>query len=355
MRILDQYGLNEYLKSAGRQEEGSQIGSMARVVSLQGFRYGLVTDEGDIDAELSGRLLYGSKAESLPKVGDWVRFVGYGQMGYIVESLPRINALTRKEPGNPAGVQVLAANIDKAIIVQGLDRDFNVMRIDRYVVQLLACSIPSVILLNKSDLIGDREPFLGMIAALGRQVPVYFCSTLTPGGLTGWTSEVLLPGKTYILIGSSGVGKSSILNSIVSADLQAISPVSESTSKGRHTTTVRELFRLPDGSLMIDTPGMREFGIAADGGELPADMFPAIQQYAAHCRFDDCRHLDEEGCAVKEAFNSGNLDPYAYESYMKLIKEQRRFEISAEEKKRLGKQFGKMSREAKAYRSKYKY
>jgi ribosome biogenesis GTPase len=168
-------------------------------------------------------------------------------------------------------------------------------------------------------------------------------------------TEVLKPQKTHILIGSSGVGKSSLLNGLMEDLHLRTGTMSESTNKGRHTTTSRDLYQLPNGSLLIDTPGMREFGIALEENIASSGLFPAIDKLAGDCRYTDCSHSGETGCAIIQAYENGSLDPKIYESYLKLIREQKHFEIKIEDKKRLGKQFGKMVREAKDYRKKYKY
>lgn len=155
------------------------------------------------------------------------------------------------------------------------------------------------------------------------------------------------------MIGSSGVGKSSLLNVLMNETLQRTNRLSDVNNKGRHTTTSRELFQLPGGGLLMDTPGMREFGVTDDLDS--STSFPVLEEFVRHCRYADCKHINEPGCAVVEALQNGVLDPVVYASYIKLMKEQRRFEIKVEDKKRLGKQFGRLTREAKNYRKKYKY
>jgi ribosome biogenesis GTPase len=293
--------------------------------------------------------------EHLPKVGDWVYFIRYDIIGYIIEVLPRINELSRKNPGNKTEKQVIAANIDYALIVQGLDQNFNIMRLERYLVQIIACNIQPIVILNKADLTDNPDNYRYEVAKLGRECPVYFCSTYNQSGIAELKNTVLEANKTYILIGSSGVGKSSLLNSFMDNSKRVTGNISNSTGKGRHITTSRDLFQLPNGALIIDTPGMKEFGIAFEEGQQTGGLFPLIEKLAGDCRFSDCRHLEEDGCAVLEAYNAGILEPKVYESYLKLIKEQKHFEIKIEDKKRLGKQFGKMVREVREYRKKYKY
>ena len=354
MKTLEQYGWNDFFSQFDIQNRNNDFVT-GRVISVKGFKYQLMLESGEIEAELSGKLLFGTDNEFLPKVGDWVFCLKYDTMGYITEVYPRINSLARKNPGKTSEKQVLAANIDYALIVQGLDRDFNLMRLDRYLVQILANEISPIIVLNKADLVSDREIYRNEVLRLGKDCPIYFCSTYDSSGLDELLNLALLPAKTYIMVGSSGVGKSSLLNSFRKSAERIIGPLSASTNKGMHVTTSRDMFRLPGGSLIIDTPGMREFGIALDEGLQTDGLFPAIDEFSLRCRYDDCSHTNEEGCAVIEAFENGLLDPAVYNSYIKLMKEQKRFEIRAGDRKRMGKQFGKMIREAKDFRNRYKY
>jgi ribosome biogenesis GTPase / thiamine phosphate phosphatase len=166
---------------------------------------------------------------------------------------------------------------------------------------------------------------------------------------------VLLPGKTYALIGSSGVGKSSLLNAWKGSGIQATGSIGAGTQKGKHTTTTRDLFMLANGSLVIDTPGMREFGVTLEEGSDADDIFPVIAALAQRCRYANCSHFGEEGCAVLQALDDGSLESVVYDSYTKLIKEQRRFQVDITDKKRMEKQFGKMARQANNHRRKHKY
>jgi ribosome biogenesis GTPase len=209
--------------------------------------------------------------------------------------------------------------------------------------------------LNKADLITDREFYRNEVARLGRDCPVYFCSTYDQSGLEDIYKLALQPQKTHILVGSSGVGKSSLINSLMHENQQKTGAISNSTNKGKHITTSRDLFRLPNGSLVIDTPGMREFGIALNEDSNNTGLFPEIDKFAGDCRYADCQHLAESGCAVLKAFEEGQLDPKVYASYVKLLKEQKHFEIRVEDKKRMGKQFGKILKEFKSFRDRNKY
>jgi ribosome biogenesis GTPase len=251
----------------------------------------LITNDGELESELSGKLLYGVDIEGLPKVGDWVYFIRYETTGYIIEVLPRINELSRKNLGTKTGKQVLAGNIDYALIVQVLDRNLNIMRLERYLVQIIACKIKPVIVLNKSDLTDNPDKYRHEVAKLGRECPVYLCSKYNQSGIAELKNTVLKANKTYILIGSSGVGKSSLLNSLMDNSERMTGTLSDATGNGRHITTSRGLFQLPNGSLIIGTPSMREFGIAFEEGQQTGGLFPMIEKLAENCRFSDCQHL----------------------------------------------------------------
>jgi ribosome biogenesis GTPase len=352
MTSLKDFGWNDFHQhNYNRSTDHGEL--LGRVVSVQGFKHHLATEKGEVEAELAGRLLYGAEAEDLPKVGDWVCYLDYGTSGYIIERLPRQNTLSRKTAGKKNDRQVLGTNIDVAVIVQGLDRDFNVMRLDRYITQVVACGIVPLVVLNKIDLVPDANPFVERVMELKRHVKVYWCSTVSGVGVDEVRST-FEKGKTYIMIGSSGVGKSSLLNLLLNAETQQTAAISDFNGRGRHTTTARELFMLPNGSLLMDTPGMREFGVTnEDGGD--DSLSPAIEALAVNCKYGDCSHINEEGCAVLRALETGELDVAIYESFVKLVKEQRRFAVRAEDKKRMNKQYGKMAKEANSYRKKYKY
>lgn len=354
MSILEQYGWNDFFDNHFKVHKNFDF-KPARVISLKGHKYHIITDNGVKPAELSGKLLFGTAPENIPKVGDWVCYLDYGSEGYITELLGRRNALARRQPGNRTERQVMAANIDYALIIQGLDRDFNIMRLDRYIVQITDCGIEPVVILNKEDLIAGRDHYITEVSRLGRKCPVYFCSTITDSGLDELYTRALRAGKTHILIGSSGVGKSSLINALLGRINLKTRDLSDSTGKGRHTTTTSDLFILENGSLVMDTPGMREFGIALDNEVSTPGLFPVISEIASGCRFSDCTHLNEAGCAVIEAFENGTLDAKIYISYQKLMREQRHYEIKKTDQKRLGKQFGKMTREAAEFRKKYKF
>jgi ribosome biogenesis GTPase len=315
MKFLEDYGWNLFRQQNTIEVHPDHL--VGRVISIKGFKYELITERGVQETELSGKLLYGTQPENLPKVGDWVSYLDYGDLGYIVDVLPRANSLARKNPGNKTERQILGANIDYALITQGLDRDFNMMRLERYITQVVACGISPVVILNKVDLIQEPEAYRDKVLRLQQPCQLFFCSTLTGNGIDALKS-FFEKGKTYIMFGSSGVGKSSLLNIFMNESLQQTNTVSDVNNKGRHTTTTRELFQLPGGGLLMDTPGMREFGVTDDLDSVTS--FPALDEFVQRCRYADCKHVNEPGCAVVDALQSGALDPVVYESYIKLMK-----------------------------------
>lgn len=353
MTTLIQYGWNAFHAEQYNHHPKDRL-APGRVISVKGFKYWLITEKGELEAEVSGKLLYGNAVEDIPKVGDWVLFADFDSIGYITDVLPRTNALSRREAGTESALQVLACNIDAALIVQGLDRDFNLMRLDRYIAQIIACGISPVIILNKADLVDNTDEYMKGVMSLKRDCPIHLCSTFTGEGVDAIRSGVLEQFKTYLLVGSSGAGKSSIVNALMTETVQRTGSVSDFNQKGKHTTSTRDLFRLDNGSLIIDTPGMREFGMTMSSGGNPTDVFPVISEFSARCRFNDCTHMGEAGCAVIDAVNSGEMEETIYRSYLKLIKEQKRFEMSATDKKREGRRMGKMIREVKDFKKRFK-
>ncbi|MBN2265287.1 MAG: ribosome small subunit-dependent GTPase A, partial [Candidatus Aminicenantes bacterium] len=295
-----------------------------------------------------------------PAVGDWaaVRPVEGGP-ALIEALLPRRGAFTRKAAGEAVEAQVVAANVDTVFLISGLDGDFNVRRIERYLATAWSSGARPVIVLNKADLRPDLASAAAEAAGVAPGVPIVTVRALDEGGLEG-LRPYLEPGRTVALLGSSGVGKSTMINRLLGEDRFRTAAMSDAgEGRGRHTTTARELVRLPDGALLIDTPGRRELGLWADDDGLDR-TFDEIEALAARCRFPDCGHEREPGCAVRAAVESGALDAGRWRSYLKLRRELRFMELKKDEKARrqsekaAGRDFAARIKEIKRNKPRYR-
>jgi ribosome biogenesis GTPase len=300
----------------------------ARVVAAHRDAWVLATPAGDQDAVVSGRLRHEALGPGdLPAVGDWVAVAGTeGDGTAVVQAvLPRRTAFRRsageeRAAGRITSDQVLAANVDVAFVVVGMDGDFNLRRLERYLAVAWSGGTTPVILLNKADLAGDPEGVRVAAEAVAPGVEVRPMSALTGDGVHELAADHLRPGRTAVVLGSSGVGKSTLVNALLGYERQQTRAVREDDSRGRHTTTHRELVRLPGGALLIDTPGIRSLAVAGAADGMDA-AFADITDLAAGCRFTDCRHESEPGCAVRAALAAGTLDHGRLESHRKLERE----------------------------------
>ena len=292
-----------------------------RVVIEDRGRYLVETEDGEVAATVSGRFRFeaGTDPSAFPTVGDWVALDARDPDTAIVHGLlPRRTAILRLNPGRRTEAQVVAANVDVGLIVTSMNQEFEPRRLERYLAAVWESGAQPVVVLSKADLADDPEAYRLDAASVAPGVPVLAISTVRGTGIEE-VRDWLRPGQTVVAIGSSGVGKSTLVNALAGRELEAIGEVRLDDDRGRHTTRRRHLMLLPDGSLILDTPGMRELATwDADG---LAASFADIDALAAECRFADCGHRGEPGCAVDAALTSGRLDPRRLEGYRKLLRE----------------------------------
>ena len=304
----------------------------ARVSLEHTHIYRVLTGREEWLARVAGRLRHRASARvDFPAVGDWVAVEPPAHAGEarIKAVLPRSSRFSRRAAGDATEEQVVAANIDTVFLVAGLDRDFNPRRLERYLLVARESGATPVIVLNKADLVDDPRVQVEEARALAPGVDVHAVTARRPESLQPLVAY-LTTGRTAALLGSSGVGKSSIVNGLVGRELLRTNEVRDSDSRGRHTSTNRQLVMLPEGGLLIDTPGMRELQLWDSGGL--SDTFTDIADLAARCRFRDCRHRDEPGCAVTAAASSGELAENRLESFRKLDAERARVERQQDER-----------------------
>lgn len=322
--------------------------SFARISAVDRGSYLIRNESGEVPAELTGKLSYQIESSmDLPCVGDWVTAYYYNDdtAAIIHKVFPRKTFLRRKSAGEKVDYQMIAANIDTAFIVQSCHFDFNPHRLDRYLVMAADGHVEPVVVLTKTDLIPQNEldEKLSIIGAVSR-ARVLALSNVTGIGFDEF-QQMLVPGRTYCLLGSSGVGKTTLVNRLIGREAFHTKAVS-GTGEGTHTTSRRQLIVLSQGAMLIDTPGMRELGIvgAGDGVDAGFEEFAAL---SSHCRYADCSHEHESGCAVRAAVERGELSEDRYSSYLKLKKESEFHEMSYLDKRKKDRAFGKFLKTAK--------
>lgn len=334
--------------------EKADIENIARVICVHKERYTIKTAEGTKSAEITGNMRYGAQDRTdFPAVGDWVEFMPFDEdMAIINAVLPRFSTLQRKAVGEEAQAQLIASNIDFCFVVMAFNQDFNIKRLERYISIIYDGKIQPIIVLSKTDL---QEDFLRLAQQVEQRfpdIPIVCTSTADEGSFEQIESQ-LEAGKTYCFVGSSGVGKSTIINHLLGEEVLATKTLSNSNQKGRHTTTHRELFHLPNGAMLIDTPGMRELGMVDNARGLEM-TFSAMSDLAKACKYSDCTHTNEPGCAILEALEDGSLSESEYDNYIKLYKEQAHYAETLQDKKQKGKELARKIKEVKASKQRYK-
>ena len=327
LELNTHHGLTPYGWNATLQHDFEPFAAQglvpARVIVQQRGAWRLATETGEIEGRISGRFAHEAVDGGYPVTGDWVAAELKADVAVIAHVLPRAAAFTRMAAGTAKDPQVVAANVDTALLAASLNADLNLRRLERYLSTAYESGAAPAILLTKADACDDPAPLIASVEAIAFGAPVLAVSVRTGQGLAE-LSALLAPGKTAVLLGSSGVGKSTLVNALAGAELMATKAIREDDARGRHTTTHRELILLPSGALILDTPGMRELalwdaeaGVAAAFAETTAQ----IEEIAAGCRFRDCAHDREPGCAVRAAVADGTVDEDRWKSFQKLQRE----------------------------------
>ena len=350
---LEDLGYSSFFENS-RNSSSSRNLSPARIIAEHKESYILKNERSDFSAKVTGKMMFSATTrEDYPAVGDWVlvNLINVGQ-AVIHEILPRKTVLARKSAGK-SDSQIIAANIDTAFVIQSPDRDYNLNRFERYFSIATTEGITPKLVLNKTDLLSETELEIIMSELHERfkDIPIYATSTIAGSGIADLKTSIR-NGTTYCFLGSSGVGKSSIINILIGKDMIKTGEISFRTNRGKHVTTHRELFILETGGLLIDNPGMREVGLV-DSEQGINTIFSEIDELSTNCKFLDCAHIHEPGCAILQAIESGDFDEEKYNNYIKLSKENEYNTMSKFVKREKDRQFGKFIKNAKKQDEKY--
>jgi ribosome biogenesis GTPase / thiamine phosphate phosphatase len=342
MKLID-LGLTEELSENLKEYNLSEF-TAGRVTQEHRERYVVSTGDNEYEAEVTGNLRFSASSRAdFPAVGDWVIMKIYdSDQALIFKILPRKSILERQAVGKFGEMQIISTNIDAAFIVQAINNNFSINRLERYLTICYSSNIEPVLVISKIDLSTEKEILDATcdIEKRDKKVKYILLSNTTHKGLDQ-IMEFIKKGKTYCVVGSSGVGKSTLINNLLKKTVLKTGQISQSTNKGRHISDHRELFVLENGGIIIDTPGMKELGMT-DNAEGIKTTFQDIYNISLMCKFPDCKHIKETGCAVIEALNNGTIDKDSYDNYRKIQKEQERFKITVSEKRKKDKVFGKL-------------
>ncbi|MDY0198528.1 MAG: ribosome small subunit-dependent GTPase A [Tenuifilaceae bacterium] len=353
---LEDLGYNNRLEKF-RIEQKLESFEIGRIISEHKERYIVKTATTEFESEITGNMRFSANSrEDYPAVGDWVALTTHdSNFAVIHKILPRFSIIKRQAVGQFGEIQIIATNIDYAFLVQAADRDFNINRLERYMTICYSSNVSPIILLSKTDLIDEQQIYeiLESIKLRIKDVPIIALSNETQNGYEA-IKRIIEKGKTYCMLGSSGVGKSTLLNNLSGRSIMRTDAISQSTNKGRHVTSHRELVVLENGGILIDNPGMREVGIAdtTTGLETTFDMIVSLSQ---KCKYKDCTHTNGIGCSVLEAVEKGEIEKSTYENYLRLEREKAHFESTVEERRKNDKAFGKMIKNYKKDMNKNKY
>lgn len=318
---LKKLGWNDFIENHSRNYKDNNI-LVGRICSEYKNSYKIFSENGELTAHISGRFRNNCKSlQDYPAVGDWVTFdlIQDEDKAIIQSVLPRKSKFSRKVAGNNTQEQIIAANIDTAFIVCALNYDFSLRRIERYLSLVWQSGANPVIILTKTDLCADLADKLTEVQSIAFGIDIHSINNLTNDGIEGLYQHCK-QGNTIVLLGSSGAGKTSLINNLLGEDKLKVQNLRKNIDKGRHTTTHRQMFFLTQGGLIIDTPGMRELQLW-DAEEGVSSCFDDIETLAKNCRFNNCKHQNEPDCVVKEALENGNLDVKRFENYIKMQKE----------------------------------
>lgn len=338
---LEQLGFNNTILNTNLSVDRSE---WARVITEHKERYVVQNEEGTFDAEIMGHLRFTAQDRSdFPIVGDWVKIMPYDQEKALIhEVLYRVNALQRQAVGKEGKVQYISSNIDYAFIVFSANRDFNLNRIERYILLCHDAEITPILILSKTDLV-DQDTLESLQASITDRFPtlMHLTTQTNDEACIEVLKSTIEPFKTYCFLGSSGVGKSTLVNLLLENEKMLTQEIGDINNRGKHTTTHRELIILPEGGILIDNPGMREVGVVSRG-EGFEDTYPLIIELSQNCKFTDCTHQHEKGCAVIEAVEEGEISEESYQNFLKLNREQEYFESTELDRRQKGKALSKM-------------